>query len=177
MDLGLLSIAEEDFVEELPQELWALILQHVPWRQRLSACALVSQKLARAAAAATRSVLASCYAKPQQHDAFLSWTTRHGSSLAMLYLTSRPIYSPILQLPCPNLAQLELHECAVQLCASSEGLGLLHSCPALSQLVVFGSILLDGVADQPAEGVPSVAVPRLKHLALCCELPRPTAPH
>jgi hypothetical protein len=57
--------------EELPQELWAQILQHVPWQQRLSACALVNQKLARAAAAATRSL--NLIFMVTWRDVMLSW--------------------------------------------------------------------------------------------------------
>lgn len=64
--------------EELPYELWVQILQHVPQQQHFSSCALVCQKLARAAAAATASVRLNLY-RPQRHDDFLSWYSSHSS--------------------------------------------------------------------------------------------------
>jgi hypothetical protein len=160
--------------EKLPQELWALILQHVDYWQRLSACALVCRKLARAAAAATQSLelYLDCDHSPTNHDAFLSWTNRHGSSLTSLHLESIIENSPIRQLACPNLLQLSVTDCTVQLCASSEGLGLLHSCTALTKLKLTRPKLLAGGVLAPAGLVPS-AVARLHSFTMtgCVELP------
>jgi hypothetical protein len=153
--------------EELPQELWAQVLQHVGYKQRLSACALVCRKLARAAAAATQS-LDLFFNSPERHDAFLGWTANHGSSLTHLRLFADPDHTPVRQLPCPNLLQLELVSCCVQLCASSEGMGLLHSCTALTHLDICfarSDSLLDGLPDVRFGGVP-----QLKHLALTLDL-------
>jgi hypothetical protein len=130
--------------EELPQELWILILKHVDFRQRLSACTPVCQKLARAAAAATQSVSVSCYCRPQPLDAFLAWAraSSHGSLLTRLKFSFSD--SPIRQLPCPQLLELQGISSSVQLCASSEGMGLLRSCTALTSLQLDSSTLLDG---------------------------------
>jgi hypothetical protein len=151
--------------EQLPQELWALILQHVDDRQRLSACALVCRKLARAAAAATQSLRVSTVDRPQRHTNVLAWAGSHGSSLTSMCLFSDLYNSPIRQLPCPNLRELNLSECRVQLCASSEHSGLLHSCTALTKLVLRYPTLLAGGVPAPAGVVPS-AVARLHSLTL-----------
>jgi hypothetical protein len=151
---------------ELPEEVWTQILQHVDYKQRLSACALVCQKLAKAAAAATTSVTLQLYSdSSQRHNSFLSYTRSYGSSLTRLHLSSSPDHAPIRQLPCPHLLELELNFCSVQLCAGSEGLGLLHSCPALTRLVLRAPTLLDGSVAGPAGAAPS-AVAQLQSFAL-----------
>jgi hypothetical protein len=95
---------------------------------------------------------------------FLSWTSSHGSSLTHLNMYSS--YSrTIRQLPCPNLRELSLMRGSVQLCAGSEGPGLLHSCPALTKLVVSSCALLDGGVPGPAWEAPA-AVARLQCLSL-----------
>jgi hypothetical protein len=75
------------------------------------------------------------------------------------------IPSPIRQLPYPALRELEFYESSVQLCAGSEGLGLLHSCTALTSLLLMESFLLDGGVNAPA-GAASTAMARLQHLEL-----------
>jgi hypothetical protein len=154
---------------ELPQDVWVQILQHVDCTQRLSACALVCQKLARAAAAAaaaTQSFRLYLAGSPR-YDAFLGWASSHGSSLTRLELLSSD--SPIRELPCPNLLELQLYEASV--CAGSAGLGLLHSCTALTRLVLERASLLDGVGGLSA-AVPTAAAARLKHLDLQdCQMP------
>jgi hypothetical protein len=164
MDLavkGQLSCAEEEFVEELPQDIWALILQHVDYKQRLSSCALLCRKLARAAAAATQSLELE-FSSPQQHDAFVAWTSSHGSTLTQLKLSSD---SPIRQLPCPHLLELQLDECSGQLCASSDHVGLLHSCTALTKLILERPTVLDGETDVP-DGAAPAAMAQLQSLRL-----------
>jgi hypothetical protein len=146
---------------QLPQELWVQILQYVPNYQRLSACALVCRKLARAAASATTSVELTA---SQRCAAFLShWVSSYGSSLTRLHLSADD--SSIRDLPCPALLELSLHGGHVQLCAGNEGVGLLHSCTALTRLSLLYPTLLDDGVLMPARGVPS-AVAQLRHLAL-----------
>jgi hypothetical protein len=157
--------------EGLPQELWTLILQHVDFTECLSACALVCRKLARAAAAATRLVSVCCYDNPERLAAFLGWTVSHGSSLIKLQLTAGRNNSPIRQLPCANLRELEV-DGHVQLCASSEHLGLLHSCTALTKLDMDNTTLLDDGVGTPAGPAPT-ATARLQSLRLSsCRLAR-----
>jgi hypothetical protein len=156
--------------EDVPQDLWTQILQHVPWYQRLSACALVNQKLARAAPAATQSLDLDFEDSPTNHDAFLDWTMSHGGYLTRLYLHSVSSHSPIRQLPCPNLLELHLDEASVQLCASREHLGLLHSCTALTQLCLIYPTLLDGDVEGPAGAAPAAAA-RLQRFVLDADQP------
>jgi hypothetical protein len=110
--------------------------------------------------------------RPRRHSAFLGWASSSGSSLTSLHLSDMPDSTTIRQLPCPNLLELRLslHLGSV-LCASSEGLGLLHSCTALTRLNLEFATLLDSVGGL-APGVPPTAAAQLKHLELrCCELP------
>jgi hypothetical protein len=155
--------------EELPQDLWAQILQNIDYKHRLSQCALVCHKLARAAAAAaaTQSLDLSFSDSPERANAFLSWTMSHGSSLTRLVLSYS--HSTTRQLPCANLLELQLSDCSVQLCASSEHLGLLHSCTALTHLDVRCPALLDC----GAAGEVPVAVAQLRHLQLTVTEPLP----
>jgi hypothetical protein len=129
----------------------------------------VCHKLSRAAAAATQSLELNfgflTDERPQLHAAFLSWTSSHGSSLTRLVLRSACSHSGIRELACPHLLELNLTTCRVQLGASSEGLGLLHSCTALTQLVLMFPVLLDGVGDAPAAAAPA-AVAKLPRLIL-----------
>jgi hypothetical protein len=157
--------------EDLPQELWAQILLHVDYQQRLSACALVCRKLARAAAAATQLLDLYFGDAFERYDAFMGWTSSHGSSLTRLVLSYSP--STIQQLPCSNLLQLELADCSVQLCASSEHSGLLHSCTALTSLSLHFTEqgLLDDLAGQVPSAVPPTAVPQLKRLDVTAYVP------
>jgi hypothetical protein len=104
----------------------------------------------------------------QRLDAFLLWTltSSYGSSLTRLHLSQLAPLSPnilcqLRELPCLNLLELQLVNCSVQLCASSERLGLLSSCPALRTLELCNPLLLDGVVrDEPMQA----AVAQLQHL-------------
>jgi hypothetical protein len=145
--------------EELPEELWVQILHHVYYSQRLTNSALVCRKLARAAAAATQSLGPLSYS-----DSLNTWISNHGSSLTRLSLGDFDQgHITIRQLPCPNLAELVVFGLRVQLCAGSEHMGLLHSCPALTQLLLGSVTLLDGSVDGP---VPAPAA-RLQVFRLC----------
>jgi hypothetical protein len=63
------------------------------------------------------------------------------------------------------LVKLELTYGSAQLCAGSEGLGLLHSCTALTRLYMEGSTLLDDGVGGPAGAAPA-ATARLQSLRL-----------
>lgn len=160
--------------EELPQELWTQILSALTWRHRLSVCALVCQKLRRAAAAATQEVhVWAPDSAPQRANDFLSWTSSYGSSLTALHLDFGVRGGSVRQLAaCPNLVQLKLVGCSVQLGAGSGDMGLLHSCTALTHLVLSNVTLLDVGLDKPAAGMAAAPVARLQSLALrSCDLP------
>jgi hypothetical protein len=178
---------------QLPQELWVQILQHVHYKQRLSACALVCCKLARAAAAAaTQSLELDLQSSPESFDAFLNWLglNSSGRSLTRLVLSSNYSHLSICELPCPNLAELQLSmdatSCSVQLSASSRHPGLLHSCTSLTKLSLSNVALLDAATDRPApagDRCPPAAAAQLQHLQLAacsarqsCSL-RPNKPH
>jgi hypothetical protein len=97
-----------------------------------------------------------------QHGAFLSWTNSYGSSLTQLEFALRPEHTPVRQLACPNLLELELFRFSVQLCGSPEHLGLLHSCTALTSLSLLCVNLLDGGVEGPAGEAPAETA-RLQH--------------
>jgi hypothetical protein len=160
--------------EDLDFELWVLILQRVPSKQRLSTCALACRKLARAAEAAATSLELTFYRgsmgrvrSQERHSAFLRWASSHGSFLTQLSLTSKG--GSIHQLACPNLLELRLVACRVQLCAGHGYPGLLNSCTALTRLELDNCPLLDDGAALPRGGVASVAA-QLRHLDMpsCC---------
>lgn len=83
--------------DALPEDLWSLILQHVPQSERLR-CGLVCRKLAAAAAAATDALVVDAWRKradgsyrwqwPQFDQGFLGYLTHHGRFLTSLKLSS-----------------------------------------------------------------------------------------
>jgi len=70
-------------VPELPVDLWKLVLQHVPLKQRLAACALVCHKLHAAAIAATDSIQTSLIYQ-RKVDVFVEYLQRQGSHLTSI---------------------------------------------------------------------------------------------
>lgn len=133
-------------------------------------CALVWQKLARAAAAATQSQDTPCsHYRPERYNLALNWINSHGSSLTRLIIGSDTSDSPICQLPCPNLLELQL-ACSLQLCAGSRELVLLHSCTKLTRLELFGPTIFEEEVVWPAGGMPA-AVAQLKNLVVRMHMP------
>jgi len=96
---------------ELPEDIWKLVLQHVPLNQRLSSCALVCQKFKAAAVAATEHIEATLFEQPA-FDNLTTYLQQHGSHLTSLILTGEcsDDSSPpaVVELPCKHLQELRL---------------------------------------------------------------------
>lgn len=110
-------------LQELPAELLAQILRHVPQQQRLSQCALVCRRWAAAATAVTTAATVSIVHKnlcETKLTALNLWIAQHGtqaSSLDLRWCCYPPPDGP-LQLPCaglPHLASLNLASLQVDL--------------------------------------------------------------
>lgn len=123
--------------EQVPAEVWTLVCQHLGQADRLR-CALVSQRVAAAARAATVEVLVS---RPrglgwgvQQHDervqAALTYLQHHGQHVTglVMRLSAAATSQPVAVLPCGSLVELELDGAAVQLGANKGLPGVLASC-------------------------------------------------
>lgn len=102
-----LTLSLSSMWSDLPKPPLHSILRHVPQRQRLghtSSCALVCISWAEAAAAATDSiVLEEC----ADAISLQLWLQQHGSSITQLHLHGAR--GQLLELPCPQLADLLLH--------------------------------------------------------------------
>ena len=156
----------------LPDELWRLILTHVPLSERLC-CTRVSQRLCRAAAAATEELkLCLCSdlqrsddsedfqhwwpqdGDQQRSEGFQRWLQHNGQHLTSLEVSH--LADALTQLPCQNLRQLCVEGSDVQLGPSSSQPGILHSCRGLTKLHV-----------RPSDSLAALsAVPDLQHLEL-----------
>lgn len=135
---------------ELPQNVWQMILQHVPLPERFSSCGCVSKTLRAAAAAATQSI-----------SIHLQSSGQHVTSLAVVCGT--PCWA---HLPCQQLKQLDLSYCSVLVApdSSSQHPGVLQACSSsLTRLRLWQCIVLDK-PDALASGVGSLV--NLQSLAM-----------
>jgi len=99
---------------DLPEDIWKLVLQHVPMSQRLSSCALVCQKFKAAAVAATDCIEATLFEQPAV-DNLTTYLQQHGRHLTRLILNGEctdddsDLNWPKLEhLPCQRLQELHL---------------------------------------------------------------------
>jgi len=99
---------------DLPQDVWTLVLQHVPLTHRLSSCALVCQDFKAAAVAATERIETYLFEQPAV-DNFVAYLQQHGRHLTSLVLTVEGIGNPdnyswpqLEQLPCQQLQELHV---------------------------------------------------------------------
>jgi hypothetical protein len=131
----------------LPDGILKLVMQHVPLKDRLGSCCLVSKQLHAAAVAATDAMTFTTtnyrngYELPRQPaESAMVWLCHYGQQLTSLELALLP--QPIQQLPCPNLQELTLSACQVQLGAAADGQpGVLQGCTKLKQLSLSCDIL------------------------------------
>jgi hypothetical protein len=134
----------------LPDEVLKLVLHHVPLKDRLGSCCLVSHRLHAAAIAATQQVVLGSYSElfPQQReDSFRAWMPHYGQHLTRLEL--RCFSEPLQQLACPNLLHLKLWKCSVQLGPAADGHpGVIQSYAKLTHLELGCNII-----DAPEDGV------------------------
>jgi len=96
---------------DLPEDIWKLVLQQVPLKQRLSSCALVCKKFKAAGVAATDSIEATLINQPAV-DNFATYLQQHGRNLTSLILsgdcTDGIDWPQLEQLPCQHLQELHL---------------------------------------------------------------------
>lgn len=82
-------------------------MQHLPLKERLGTCCLVSNRLHAAAVAATDCLdLESTFRTQHRVESGLEWIMKNGQQLERLKLYN--IRKPIQQLPCVNLLELQL---------------------------------------------------------------------
>jgi hypothetical protein len=137
----------------LPEGVLKLIMQHVPLSDRLSRCCLVNKKLHAAAVAATQQLELGAAAwwppsansvpvsAPELAQSALQWLGLYGQHLTRLQMQGIP--QPLLQLPCPNLRQLELNMgCSVHLGPTADGWpGVIQGIPKLTRLELSCNII------------------------------------
>ena len=165
----------------MPDEVLRAILRHLPLKDRIKGCFLVSRSLLAAAAAATEHFqLDFRYMSTQHAESALRWLSHYGQHLTHLDFSS--LEQQLLQLPCENLLELKLHSLEVQLGTADGQPGVLQTCTKLTRLELSCRTLdapVDGLVDVglsrlvylqhlkvgfDAHGLSSAALPRLQHL-------------
>ena len=124
----------------------------------------------------------SCMQSPKSKDSLLQWLPNYGHHVTRLQLAY--LAPPLQQLPCPNLLDLQLASCSVQLGAADGFPGVVQGCSKLTRLELECIIIdlpQDGVLDSlsslvhlqhfhveptnaPTAGLSSATLPRLQHL-------------
>jgi hypothetical protein len=146
----------------LPDEVLKLVMQHVPLKDRLTSCCLVNRRLHAAAVAATDTV----DLQGEDRSELLAWLPQYGHHVTMLKLLM--FDEAVLQLPCPNLQELKLHFCSVQLGPTADGQpGVVQSCTKLTRLDLWCHIMDDPMLD---------SLSQLVHLQYLHILPRRPGP-
>jgi hypothetical protein len=128
----------------LPDEVLRLVMQHVPLRERLGSCCLVSKGFRAAAVAVTRDLEWNYWSFRDQNDdradSLMVWLDHYGQQLTRLAVNS--FRQPLQQLPCPNLLELVLIASRVQLGPAADGTaGVIRGCTKLTKLDVRCNIL------------------------------------
>jgi hypothetical protein len=121
----------------LPDEVLKLILQHVPVKDRLSSCCLVSRRMHAAAVAATESLsigMSPGQIPPYRTEQVLQMLSHCGHHLTALELCEPHGDWSLRQLPCPNLLELTLTSGSVQLGAADGYPGVVQGCTKLTRL-------------------------------------------
>ena len=120
----------------LPDELIKLVMHHVPLHHRLSSCCLVSRKLQAAAVAATDDLQLQLDGQPRyipRSDSVLGWLSEYGQQLTRVSLQLGYSSQPLLT-ACPNLLELKLSKCDVQLGEADGFQGVVQVCTNLTRL-------------------------------------------
>lgn len=152
---------------DVPEDIWKLVLQHVPLRQRLCECALVCRKFHAAAVAATKSIETRLY-KPSSSDSLVDYLRSHGSHLTSISMSGAKSAGkwPLLdQLPsCQRVQQLSLLDVDVQLCGDQGLPGVLDSISNLTRLEL-DDCLVNPKGGEGSSAVLSALV-NLRHLCI-----------
>ena len=167
-------------LSSLSDEVLKLGMQHVPLKDRLTNCCLVNSRLHVAAVAATEMLELSFGPwqggiSPGHADSIFTWLSHYGQHLTRLSMDH--CCKPLLQLPCPNLLELQLggHECTVQLGPAADGNpGVIQSCTKLTRLEVWCDAL-DTDTTVINDGLMSLV--HLQHLNVGPVLQAPGAEH
>ena len=121
-------------LESLPAEVLKLVMQQIHLRDRLLSCCLVSKRLHAAAVAATQQVeLAALDLAPGGMQSGLHWMSQYGHHVTSFSFGN---YSqPVHKLICPNLLELRMWMCSVQLGPTADGQpGVIQGCTKLTRL-------------------------------------------
>ena len=128
-------------------------MHYVPLKDRLNSCCLANSRLHAAAVAATQDIQLSGH----HVNSGLQWLPHYGQHVTCLELSQ--ISQPLLQLPCPNLLQLSLTKCSVQLGPAADGTpGVIQGCTKLTRLELLCNII------EAPEGVELDSLSSLVHL-------------
>jgi hypothetical protein len=121
-------------------------MQHVPLKDRLTCCCLVSRRLHTAAVAAADALYLNWTSGTERMqwriDTVGQWFSLYGQHLTSLVVDSPVGRWPLLQqLPCQKLLELQLSYCSVQLGAADGQKGVIHGCTKLTRLVLCCNII------------------------------------
>lgn len=131
-------------LSSLPDEVLKLLMQHVPLAKRWTSCCLVNRRFHAAAMAATAELalqygLPRTYRTPggcnhefQHARCSFDWLSLYGQHVTCLSMTNCPLL--LQQLPCPNLLELSLEDCTVQLGPAADQPGMVLGCRKLTRL-------------------------------------------
>ena len=115
----------------IPDEFLKLVMQHVPVKDRLGSCCLVSRRMHAAAVAATAG-LELRPVSPESAESALRWVWHYGQHLTSLMFYNSP--KPLRELSSRDLRELKLLRCSVQLGAADGQPGVIDGCPNLACL-------------------------------------------
>ena len=148
-------------LESLPADVLKLVMQHLSLKDRLTSCCLVSKRLHAAAVAATHQV----ELRTDRVQPGLNWMSQYGNCVTNIDLNL--FKQPLQQLPCPNLLELKLCLCSIQLGPTADGQpGVVQGCTKLTRLDMRCN-LIDAPAGAVVDSLSSLV--HLQHLSL---LPR-----
>jgi hypothetical protein len=153
----------------LPEDVLKIVMQHVPPKDRLASCCLVSKRLYAAAVAATDDLRLMFGPNRTDPDIFytsdaagaLQWIVNHEQHLTSLYLNGWP--QALQGLHCPELLQLQLSYCDVYLGPTADGVpGVIQGCTKLTRLVLEDTFIIDTSDDVAVDSLSSLV--HLQHL-------------
>ena len=113
-----------DLISSLPDGVLKLVMHHVPVKDRLTSCCLVNSRMHVAAVAVEQLTLGdwrnvSAEVQAEYQDCALMWLQNYSQHLTRLSFNNLP--KPLQQLPCPNLLDLQLSSCSVELGPAAGG--------------------------------------------------------
>jgi hypothetical protein len=116
----------------LPDDALKLVMQRVPFKDRLTSCCLVSKRLHAAAVAATQDLQLGRQ-QPTDAKSAMQGVSHYGQHLTSLFVGG-PRW-PLQQLCCPNLQELRVHFCNVLSAVAMDGQPHIHQdCTKLTRL-------------------------------------------